>query len=89
VSGQGGITLIGDGDEQRFMDGTKVPFDAFHASHRETVHREAPASLGYAGADTVAEMEDADPAAGLRRAIEGLDKLTGNERVDCWPSSTY
>jgi hypothetical protein len=82
VSGQGGITLIGDGDEQRFMAGTKVPFDAFHASHRETVHREAPASLGYAGADTVAEMEDADPAAGLRRAIEGLDKLTGNERVD-------
>jgi cyanophycinase-like exopeptidase len=83
VSGQGGITLIGDGDEKRFMAGTKVPFDAFHASHRETVHREAPAHLGYAGADTVAdEDDDADPAAGLRRAIEGLDKLTGNEKVD-------
>ena len=43
VTGQGGITLIGDGEEQRFMAGTKVPFDTFHASHRETVHREAPA----------------------------------------------
>jgi cyanophycinase-like exopeptidase len=82
VTGQGGITLIGDGDEQRFMNGTKVPFDAFHASHRETVHREAPAHLGYAGADTVAEADDGDPAAGLRHAIEGLDKLTGNEKVD-------
>ena len=83
VTGQGGITLIGDGEEQRFMNGTKVPFDAFHASHRETVHREAPAHLGYAGADTVADAEDdGDPAAGLRHAIEGLDKLTGNEKVD-------
>jgi hypothetical protein len=82
VSGQGGLTLIGDGDEKRFMAGSKVPFEAFHASDRQTVAREAPARLGYSGADTVAEEETDDPAAGLRRAIEGLDKLTGNEKVD-------
>jgi hypothetical protein len=82
VSGQGGLTLIGDGDEKRFLAGSKVPFDVFRASDRQTVAREAPAHLGYAGADTVAEEATDDPAAGLRRAIEGLDKLTGNEKVD-------
>jgi hypothetical protein len=82
VTGQGGITLIGDGDEQRFLAGSKVPFDAFHASERQTSTREAVAHLGYAGADTDAEDDGEDPAAGLRRAIEGLDKLTGNEKVD-------
>jgi hypothetical protein len=82
VSGQGGITLIGDGDEQRFLAGTRVPFDAFHASERRASTREAVAHLGYAGADTDAGEESDDPASGLRRAIEGLDKLTGNEKVD-------
>jgi hypothetical protein len=83
ISGQGGITLIGDGDEKRFMAGSKVPFDAFHASDRHTVVREVQANLGYAGADTVAgEADEGDPASGLRHAIENLDKLTGNEKVD-------
>ena len=82
VNGQGGITLIGDGAEQRFMAGSKVPFDVFHASNRQVVQQQAPEHLGYAGADTDVEDETDDPAAGLRRAIEGLDKLTGNEKVD-------
>jgi hypothetical protein len=82
VSGQGGLTLIGDGDEKRFMAGSKVPFEAFHASHRDVVHREVQQNLGYAGADTDVADSGEDPAAGLRRAIESLDKLTGNEKVD-------
>ena len=81
VTGQGGITLIGDGAEQRFLAGASVPFATFHTSNRQVVAQRAPEHLGYAFADTEDDQED-DPAAGLRKAIEGLSKLTGNEKVD-------
>lgn len=81
VSGQGGITLIGEGGARRHEAGAELPFAAFQAGSRTvvTTFDAALAPAGYAFTD---EAADGDALGGLTRYIEGLGALTGNEKVD-------
>ena len=81
VSGQGGLTLIGEGGVKRYEAGAELPFDAFHSGSREVVHTFDPAQAvsGYEHSDEVA---DGDAMAELTRYVETLNALTGNEKVD-------
>ena len=82
VSGQGGVTLIGEGGSRRFETGDTMPFEAFKSSSRAVVQTFDPATQvsGYAFADT----DDAsdDPVAELTAAINANTNMTGNEKVD-------
>ena len=79
VAGQGGITLIGENGVSRYEDGSAAPFDGFHSRAREVVQTldSTPLASGY-------EHSDEAPDAGgeLAQYIEGLDALTGNQKVD-------
>jgi hypothetical protein len=80
VAGQGGVTLIGEGGVQRFEAGAELPFEAFRSGSRElaTTFDGSRKSSGYAFTDAGSD----DPGGELTRYIEGLDSLTGNEKVD-------
>ena len=82
VSGQGGVTLIGEGGSQRFESGSTVPFEAFKSSSREVVETFDPGQQvsGYAFAGTEAEGEG--PLAELEAAISNNTSMTGNEKID-------
>ncbi len=82
VSGQGGVTVIGEGGSQRFESGSTVPFEAFKSSAREVVQTFDPSAqvAGYEFADTEAEGEGA--LAELTTAISNNTSMTGNEKVD-------
>jgi hypothetical protein len=82
VSGQGGVTMIGEGGSRRFESGSRAPFDAFKSSSRDVVQTFDPGSQisGYAFADT--ESESDDPLSGLTSAITNNTSMTGNEKVD-------
>jgi hypothetical protein len=82
VSGQGGVTLLGDGAERRFEAGEKLPFDAFHVSDRAVVSQKTERVFGYAFGESEPEAADGDPAAGLRALIEGSTSMTGNEKLE-------
>ncbi len=81
VDGQGGVTLIGEAGVQRYEAGSELPFDAFHSGAREVVQtfQAAEAVSGYEHSD---EPSDGDPMSELTHYIEGLDGLTGNQKVD-------
>jgi hypothetical protein len=82
VSGQGGVTLIGEGGSRRFDAGSTVPFEAFKSSARDVVQTFDPATQvsGYAFADTDAESDG--PLADLTAAITSNTSMTGNEKID-------
>jgi len=81
VAGQSGITLIGEGGVKRFEAGSELPFDAFHSGAREVVQTFDAAQVvsGYEHSD---ETSDGDVMDELTRYVEGLDALTGNQKVD-------
>ena len=82
VSGNGGVTLIGEGGSRRFEAGTTLPFEAFRSSSREVVQTFDPGAQvsGYAFADTDSDSEG--PLAELTAAISNNTSMTGNEKVD-------
>jgi hypothetical protein len=82
VSGQGGVTLIGEGGSRRFESGSMLPFDAFRSSSREIVQTFDPGEQvsGYAFADTDSDGEG--PLAELTAAITNNTSMTGNEKID-------
>jgi cyanophycinase-like exopeptidase len=81
VSGQGGVTLLGEGGSRRFEPGTVAPFEAFRSSSRQVVTTfDATEQVsGYAFTD---EAGADGPLASLTAMISGNPKLTGNEKVD-------
>lgn len=81
VAGQGGLTLIGEAGVNRYEAGSELPFDAFHSGEREVVQTfdAAQAVSGYEHTD---EPSDGDVMGELTHYIEGLDALTGNQKVD-------
>jgi cyanophycinase-like exopeptidase len=82
VSGQGGVTLIADGFEQRFKAGSRVAFSDFHSSTRGVVHLDDGARVyGYEFSDTESSPE-IDPIAALTEYIETLDSLQVADKVE-------
>ncbi len=81
VSGQGGLTLIGEAGVNCYEAGAEVPFAAFRSGSRELVptYDAATAVSGYEFTD---ESDDGDPMHEITRYVEGLGSLTGNEKVD-------
>ncbi len=80
VDGHGGITLIGESGVTRYEAGSELPFDAFHSGERAVVPTFSAAEIvsGYEHSD---EAADGDALSEITRYIEGLDALTGNEKV--------
>lgn len=81
ISGQGGITLIGEGGVRRYESGSELPFDTFHSGARAVVPTfdSAATVSGYEFTD---EPTDGDTMSELRHYIGNLSSLTGNEKVD-------
>jgi hypothetical protein len=81
VSGQGGITLIGEAGVNRYEAGAVLPFEAFRSGARGVVqtYDAAKAVSGYEFTD---EASDGDPMQEIARYVESLDSLTGNQKVD-------
>ena len=75
VSGQGGVTLIGEGAERHFDAGVKIPFSAFNSSSREVIRMAREERVfGYEFNDNESE-EEADilsPVLGYLEEVEGL-----------------
>jgi cyanophycinase-like exopeptidase len=81
VSGQGGLTLIGEAGVQRHEAGSELPFEAFRSGAREVVPTFDAGNVvsGYEHTD---ETSGGDTLSELTRYIDGLDALTGNQKVD-------
>ena len=82
VSGQGSMTIIADGAEQKHAAGTSLPFAAFHSSERQVVRTfdESRVFTGYEFSDATAE--DEDQFAPLVDHVEGLSGLAADEKVE-------
>jgi len=83
VSGQGGITLLGEGGKRTFGAGSEVPFDAFRSGTRAVVrtYDQTTRISGYEFSDNPKDW-DHDPLAALSRRIEDLGALSESEKVD-------
>jgi cyanophycinase-like exopeptidase len=82
VSGQSGITLIGDGESRRVEAGQALPFAEFTSSNRRVVATFDPAKAvkGYEFADKPASGEtEADPVASF---VESLTSLDESQRLE-------
>ncbi|HXH23297.1 MAG TPA: hypothetical protein VNN10_14835 [Dehalococcoidia bacterium] len=82
VTGQSGITLIGDGDSRRVEAGETVPFDAFRSHDRHVVTTFDPrrSVSGYEFSD--GPVSQPDNAAEFVRFVEGLSSLPAEQRVE-------
>jgi hypothetical protein len=89
VSGQGTITLIGDGEERRYHSGEVVPFEAFQSSSRGVVRTDDGRVFGGyefsddgddAGKEDEAESEDI--LAPLLGYVEALSSMRPEERLE-------
>jgi hypothetical protein len=82
ISGQGGVTLIGDGDQQRIVAGSRVAFDDLQSSARGVVHLDDGERIfGYEFSDTDSESGE-DPITALSEFIESLGSLKETEKVE-------
>lgn len=75
VSGQGGITIIGDGAQRRHESGEVIPFDAFQSTSRTVIptYSAATAISGYEGGDNEESAAD---------FVEGLSTLSREEKIE-------
>jgi hypothetical protein len=75
VSGQGGITLLADGAEQRFMSGDVVPFKVFSSSSREVRETFVPEAVvsGYEGGDNQESAAD---------FVENLESISKDDKIE-------
>jgi hypothetical protein len=83
ITGQSGITLIGDGDSRRIESGETVPFDAFRSRDRRVLTTFDPgrAVSGYEFSDGPASG-DADDLAAFSNFVAGLSILPPEQRVE-------
>ena len=87
VSGQSGITLIGDGEQRRFeagSHGSHIPFADFASSSRAVVktYDASKVIAGYAQGDEETTEGSDDPMTTLTGLLEGLPSLKHDERVE-------
>jgi hypothetical protein len=84
VSGQGGVSLIADGEQRRFEGGARVPFSEFTSSSRSVVrtYDASHAISGYAQGDESGDGPNDDPLAALTELLEGLPSLRHDDRVE-------
>lgn len=75
LSGQGGVTLIGDGAERRYSAGEVIPFEAVHSTSREVVQTYTPetAISGYEAGDNEESAAD---------FVEGLASISREDKVE-------
>lgn len=83
VSGQGSITLIGDGAERNYSSGTALSFAAFSSSAREVVKTfdESRVYKGYEFSDNEAATA-ADGFGPVVEHVESLASLAAAEKVE-------
>jgi hypothetical protein len=83
VTGQSGITLIGDGDSRRIESGETVPFEAFRSRDRHVVTTFDPGRTvsGYEFSDGPAGGEANDMSA-FSDFVTGLSGLPPQQRVE-------
>jgi cyanophycinase-like exopeptidase len=84
VSGQGGITLIGEGGSRRCVAGSELPFDAFRSGAREVVRTYDAEHVvqGYEFTDNPAPSDPVDAITELASRIEKIETLAENEKVE-------
>jgi cyanophycinase-like exopeptidase len=81
VSGQGSITVIGDGDERIFPAGTVIPFDDLRSSSRRTMHAEVTKISSYAFTDNDEPAVD-DPFEPLTSFVEEHPSLSDLDKIE-------
>jgi hypothetical protein len=82
VSGQAGITLLGDGAERRFKAGDEIAFSDFTSSSREVVHLgQDERAFGYEFTDTANDAQP-DPIEEVNAFVEALQSLSEAEKVE-------
>jgi hypothetical protein len=82
VSGNGGVTLLGEGGSRRFEGGSSLPFDAFRSSSREIVRTFNP-NEQIAGYEFSDEGKESDGAmAELTARISENAALSESDKVD-------
>lgn len=84
VSGQGGITLIGEGAERRFEAGVKIPFSEFNSSSREVVRKATEERVfGYEFNDNEdEEVEETDVLAPVLEYLEEIEGLSQEAKLE-------
>jgi hypothetical protein len=84
VSGQGGVTLIGDGAERRIESGESASFGSFSSSAREFVrtYDESRVFGGYAFSDNPSDSALTDGFAPVISYIEAMPALKQTERIE-------
>jgi hypothetical protein len=82
VTGQGGMTTIGDGEMKFWPAGSQVPFDALHSSDRSlvTTHREGDRVKEYEFTDEGNSRDDVFE--GLMALVERMQSLDALEKVE-------
>ena len=82
VSGQGGITLIGEGAERKFEAGLKIPFTEFNSSSREVVRMAREERVfGYEFNDNE-DQEEADVLAPVLEYLEEIEGLPQEAKLE-------
>jgi hypothetical protein len=82
VSGQGGVTIIGDGERSYHPSGSTLPFAAFHSAHRRLAPTVEPERhLGYEFSDAPSDP-GGDPFDALIAHVESLQGLAEAERIE-------
>ncbi|HZP26059.1 MAG TPA: hypothetical protein VFB90_03330 [Dehalococcoidia bacterium] len=81
IAGQGGLTVIGDGEQQHYPSGSQLPFEALQTTSRELVAtaREEQVYTGYDYADDPGTEDDIQS---LVTYIEGLSALGEPEKLE-------
>ena len=84
VSGQGGVSLIGDGAERRLESGESASFSAFSSSARGFVrtYDESRIFGGYAFSDNPSDSTLTDGFGPVLSYVEALPSLKQNDRID-------
>jgi cyanophycinase-like exopeptidase len=84
VSGQSGITLIGDGESRRCESGEVIAFSELASSERRVVTTFDPARTvaGYEFTDSPASGDSDDALGHLVMLVEGLPGIASDQRLD-------
>jgi hypothetical protein len=83
VSGQGGVTLIGEGAERHFRAGSRIAFKEFLASSREFVQTANDERIyGYEWSDVSEDAPAGDAFYALTEFVEGLDSLPQADKIE-------
>lgn len=81
IAGQGGLTVIGEGEQQHYPSGSQLPFEALQTTSRELIATatEEQVYTGYAYADDPSAADDFQSLVGF---VEGLRALGEPEKLE-------